>query len=159
MITYFIGIIATLFAVAIPTFTTQKSAAQATAAMANIKAIEIAVETCAADNTDGTYRGCLTGPAVTSADGAGALVDLVIASTTPRPGEYQVVPIGNDGMAYLVQAAIEVPSGDAFYFAELSANGELGKTCGPAPFGPEAYIRDADANGPRCGGGTWTVSD
>lgn len=47
-----------LLAVAIPTFLAQKDNALATQAKANTKQVVGAVETCAAGNLDGTYRGC-----------------------------------------------------------------------------------------------------
>lgn len=51
-------IIAILMAVAVPTFLAQKSTARKTQLLGNIHNIQQAIESCATNNTDGSYAGC-----------------------------------------------------------------------------------------------------
>jgi prepilin-type N-terminal cleavage/methylation domain-containing protein len=140
-------IIAILMAVAVPTFLSQKNNAQKTQATANIKQIVNAIESCASNNLDGSYRPAVVTPGTTDCllwTGAAntitpglktmekGLVPLAagVPSTT-APRVYQVAPIGSQG--YMVQTGIQ--DGDVtIFFAEIHyQDGGLKKVCGGAP--------------------------
>jgi hypothetical protein len=105
-----------------------------TGAQANVKQIVNAVESCAASRIDGSYGprnengdDCLDPKTIQSYESS--LQELAIGTGMPKPGSYQLAPIGSNGMGYLVQANV-----DGTYVAELHyPDGQLSKVCGAQP--------------------------
>lgn len=128
-------IISILMAVAVPTFLAQKNNAQKSKATANIKQIVNAVESCAANNTDGTYAGCTTAATLKSFEKG--LTSLTIADgTTPASNGYAITHVGaspTTAQGYIAQAQIKDGNVNV-YFAEIhKEDGTLLKLCGAAP--------------------------
>lgn len=154
-----LAIFSLLLAIAVPTFTAQKSTAQATQVKANVKQVVFAIESCAVERVDGTYTGtdsstrpdCLDPAALIEREPA--LQPLHLGASTPRPGAYQVAPIGPDGFGYMIQAASEATP--ATWFAELHLpDGRILKLCDSEPL--SATDRSGGASDARgCSDGTW----
>ena len=156
-------IISILMAVAIPTFLSQKSTAQRSKATSNIKHIVNAIESCAANLTDGTYGNCAN-----TAGGFSDLVDgeksltqfsLVGRGGANSPGEYAVRPIGTQGFS----VATMIKDGDRFVgFAENHfETGEVFKICvgaasrAGATVSAVATTGTADPASRTCTTGSW----
>ncbi|MCW2974552.1 MAG: prepilin-type N-terminal cleavage/methylation domain [Thermoleophilia bacterium] len=119
-------IIAILMAVAVPTFLAQKNTAQKTKATANIKQVVNAIESCSANNTDGTYTNCNTWALLTTYEKA-----LVNLKNGTGVGQYQVT-FNNPPTAYVVTGTIS-DAGKTVVFSEVhGADGSLFKGCGAA---------------------------
>lgn len=150
-------IIAILMAVAVPTFLAQKNNAQKSKATANIKQIVNAIESCAANNTNGTYDGCTTAAALTTFEKG--LASLGTIGTTANVNTYAVVGDGTTNIqGYAVGTGIK--DGDtSVYFAEIhKQNGELLKICGNSAniVSVSATKPSAGVSGSRtCTTGTW----
>lgn len=157
-------IIAILMAVAVPTFLAQKNNAQKTKATANIKQIVNAIESCAVNNTDGTYASptltdC-TDPAelVQFEKGLTSLGTIGTAGAT-AVGTYSVEAIGTQG--YAVKGVIQ--DGDfSVQFAELhSEDGTLMKLCSASSGGTASNIANTATTGTgssdsrTCTNGKW----
>jgi hypothetical protein len=151
---FLFGFLAILLAVAVPTFSAQKENAVSANSTANIKQVVNAIESCAANNTDGAYAGgadtnCLDPAALR--DYESGLEEIELGTGVPRSGGYQVATIGSEHMGYLVQAAV----GDG-YFAELHfPDGRLLKLCGPKPFTAASTPNDGSGDTGSCSDGTW----
>ncbi|MCW2920451.1 MAG: hypothetical protein JWL76_325 [Thermoleophilia bacterium] len=154
-----LAIFSLLLAIAVPTFSAQKSNAQATQVKANVKQVVYAVESCAAVRVDGTYTGsdssigpdCLD-PAVLL-DNEPALGPLHLGTAPAADGGYQVAPVGSDGTGYMIQAASE--ASPTIWFAELHlTDGQILKLCDTRPL--SATDRSGGTiDGQGCSAGTW----
>lgn len=114
--------LAILLAIAVPTFLTQKDAAQATAAKANIQATVHAIESCAAGNITGAYveeppgADCLDKEHLETYEKSLANVDV------------RIVAIGTQG--YEVSATVPGESGAPITYTERhEPDGRIEKTC------------------------------
>ncbi|MCW2927449.1 MAG: hypothetical protein JWM86_1417 [Thermoleophilia bacterium] len=93
-------------------------AGDGTAAKARVKAFVNAIESCAAQNTDGSYTGCTTIPAVVKYERS--LQDVTDgAKITPGP----------DTMSYAV--SVTTPAKTTFT-EEHASDGTISKTCSPS---------------------------
>lgn len=120
-------IIAILMAVAVPTFLAQKNTAQKTKATANIKQVVNAIESCASNNTDGTYTNCLL-PAQLQAYEKGLVSLPLVAGTAPALNGYAVAAIGTQG--YVVSAQIKDGTIPVYFAERHQDDGTLLKNCG-----------------------------
>jgi prepilin-type N-terminal cleavage/methylation domain-containing protein len=124
-------IIAILMAVAIPTFLAQKNTAQKTKVTANIKQIVNAIESCAANNTDGTYTGCTTLGASVTDPNTLKQFEKGLANLTQGTAlnQYSVAAVGTQG--YRVAGSIQ-DGNVSVWFAEIhQEDGTILKICGP----------------------------
>jgi type IV pilus assembly protein PilA len=160
-------IIAILMAVAVPTFLAQKNNAQKTKATANIKQIVNAIESCAVNNTDGTYTGtgstppgtnCLTDVNLKSFEKGLTSLGTILAASPTNPGQYAVLP--NNTQGYSVQSVIQ----DGDYRVRFAENhledGNLAKICsagtGSAPaIAATATTGAGNPNARTCTNGRW----
>ena len=133
-------IISILMAVAVPTFLSQKQSALKTKATGNIDQVTKAIDSCATNNTDGSYQGCVDQATLLNYEKsfAGYTFPTTITPTS-NDKTFQVVPIlasgaagpatGVGAMGYMVQT--RVAEGNAsIYFAEINrADGRKLKLC------------------------------
>ena len=140
-------IIAILMAVAIPTFLAQKNTAQKTKATANLKQIVNAIESCSANNTDGTNTGC-TAPAQLTAFEKG-LANLKFGA--PNIDTYQVTANGTQG--YSVQTMIKDGQVNVYFAENHLDDGQIAKICGGSALGATATTGSAVANSRTCAPG------
>jgi type IV pilus assembly protein PilA len=159
-------IISILMAVAVPTFLAQKNNAQKSKATANIKQIVNAVEACSANNTDGTYTGCLSmAGAAGSTPAAGdiklyekGLVSLA-AAATPSLNTYSLSGPAANPQGYMVSTMIKDGNTDIYFTEWHGEDGGLAKVCSSSA--PGAYSATtapaglAVAGSKTCTNGKW----
>lgn len=161
-------IIAILMAIAVPTFLAQKNNAQKTKALANIKTIVNAAETCTANSTDGVVGPCAYYSTLRNYEKGIAQLP---TPTTGGIGQYDIDAIENDvlipgrsmtAQGYMVWTSIKDGDHD-IWFAEIHReDGSLLKWCGKGigltarNFAPSSATPPSGVSGSRtCTTGTW----
>jgi prepilin-type N-terminal cleavage/methylation domain-containing protein len=167
-------IIAILMAIAVPTFMSQKSAALKTKAIANIKQVENAIESCAANYApgEGGYSRCLEHAELVKTEPALKDILDVWNGGPTKPGDFDVDAIetgnvikapvaGKDYPGYIVSTWIQ-DSGKRVFFADAHmADGSIIHSCGEgttdtaAPSGGVPNPGSAVTGSKTCLSGRW----
>lgn len=120
-------IIAILMAVAVPTFLKQKQNALATKSKANVKQIVSTIESCATQNTTGSYispRNCTTAATLTADE---PVLGNILPGTAPE--QCTIVALGTTG--YRVGCTLQSDGPIVTYTEEHTAAGAILKNCAP----------------------------
>jgi len=151
-------IIAILMAVAVPTFLGQKNNAQKSKATSNIKQIVNAIESCAVNNTDGGYQGCVLPTDLKRTEkGLNSITDMVSTGAT-TVSQYGIVPTpGASPQGYAVSTAIKDGDKIVFFTEVHGEDGTLLKGCGTAALAPSAIMSPTTGvpDSRTCTNGKW----
>lgn len=120
-------IIAILMAVAVPTFLSQKSAGLKSQATSNVMQLKNAIESCASQNTDNTYTGCVARANLNTFEkGLASLPATYVTGGTTQNGS-ALAPTGYYAGGVVRDGQVNIWFGIATY-----ADGTIVKRCGSA---------------------------
>jgi prepilin-type N-terminal cleavage/methylation domain-containing protein len=161
-------IISILMAIAVPTFLSQKSTARRTQLLENLHNIQVAIESCASGNTDGSYAGCTEHTFVQAYEASLKDLPICCPNGTRVAGEFDINGVEADDSIVWVPTPTQAVQGyeidtwmkdgdkDIWFQVAHWADGTVTKKCGLGKRPTFTKAAEAGVPGSRaCPTGSW----